>query len=137
MKPALKILRNRFQSLYSPKLQRQLMKLIYEITVFPLISTLSLYLISNLLDEELIRGQRLKEGGTYFKRREIHHNKFQNFVFVFFNNENETQNLRTKKNNENITMSTIALLFKCLHNHTIWIHMNFSFTIITIWQFFL
>ena len=100
MKPALKIFQNRFQSLYSRKLQRQLiklMKLINEITVFPLISTLSLYLISNLLDEELIRGQRLKKGRTYFKRREIHHNKFQNFVFVFFNNENKTQNLRTKK----------------------------------------
>ena len=45
------------------------MKLIYEITVFPLISTLSLYLISNLLGEVLIRGQRLKEEGAYFKVR--------------------------------------------------------------------
>ena len=35
------------------------MKLIYEITVFPLISTLSLYLILSLLVEVLIRGQRL------------------------------------------------------------------------------
>ena len=67
------------------------MKLIYEITVFPLISTLSLYLISNLLGEVPSRGQRLKEGGAYFKVREIHHVKFQNFVFVLFNNENETQ----------------------------------------------
>ena len=33
------------------------MKLIYEITVFPLISILSLFLISNLLGEVLIRGQ--------------------------------------------------------------------------------
>ena len=73
------------------------MKLIYENTVFPLISTLSLYLISNLLSEVLIREQRLKEGGAYFKVREIHHVKFQNFVFVLFNNENETQNLKTKK----------------------------------------
>ena len=38
------------------------MKLIYEITVFPLISTLTLYLISNPFGEVLIRGQRLKEG---------------------------------------------------------------------------
>ena len=53
------------------------MKLIYEITVFPLISTLSLYLISNLFGEVLIRGQ--------------------NFAFVLFNNENETQNLETKQ----------------------------------------
>ena len=81
------------------------MKLIYEITVFHLISTLSLYLISNLLGEVLIRGQRLKEGGAYFKVREIHHVKFQNFVFIFFNinNENETQNLKikTKQNKKN------------------------------------
>ena len=73
------------------------MKLIYEITVFLLINTLSLYLISNLFGEVLIRGQRLKEGGAYFKVREIHHVKFQNFVFVLFNNENETQNLKTQK----------------------------------------
>ena len=68
------------------------MKLIYEITVFPLISTLRLYLISNLLGEVLIRGQRLKEGDPYFKVREIHHVKFQN-KFKF-----ETQNYETKKN---------------------------------------
>ena len=77
------------------------MKLIYEITVFPLISTLSFYLISNVLDEVLIRGQRLEEGGAYFKVREIHHVKFQNFVLVLFNNENETQNPKTKKKNNN------------------------------------
>ena len=73
------------------------MKLIYEITVFLLINTLSLYLILNLFGEVLIRGQRLKEGPAYFKVREIHHIKFQNFVFVLFNNENETQNFKTKK----------------------------------------
>ena len=95
------------------------MKLIYEITVFPLISSLSLYLISNLLGEVLIRGQHLKEGGTYFKVREIHHIKFQNFVLVLFNNENETQNLKIKKKIENIKMSIIVSLFKCLYNHTI------------------
>ena len=75
------------------------MKLIYEITVFPLISTLSLYLISNLFGEVLIRGQ--------------------NFAFVLFNNENETQNLETKqkqtkknkkqkKNQKNINNSFIV-----------------------------
>ena len=77
------------------------MKLIYEITVFPVMSTLCLYLISNLLGEVLIRGKHLKEGGAYYKVREIPHVKFQNFVFVLFNNENETQNLnlKTKKKN--------------------------------------
>ena len=45
------------------------MKLMYEITVFPLISTLSLYLISNLFGEVLVRGQLLKESGAYFKVR--------------------------------------------------------------------
>ena len=39
------------------------MKLIYEIIVFPLINTLNLYLILNLLGEAPIRGQCLKEGG--------------------------------------------------------------------------
>ena len=80
------------------------MKLIYEITVFLLINTLSLYLISNLFGEVLIREQCLKEGGAYFKVREIHHIKFQNFVFVLFNNENETKNLKTKKQNKMKTL---------------------------------
>ena len=52
------------------------MKLIHKITVFSLISTLSLYLVSNLLGEVLIRGQRLEEGGVYFKLSEIYHIKF-------------------------------------------------------------
>ena len=73
------------------------MKLIYEITVFFLISILTLHLISNLFGEVLIKRQRLKEGGAYFKVREIHNIKFQNFVFVLFNNENETENRKTKK----------------------------------------
>ena len=73
------------------------MKLIYGITVFFLISTLTLHLISNLFGEVLIKRQRLKEGGAYFKVREIHNIKFQNFVFVLFNNENETENRKTKK----------------------------------------
>ena len=79
------------------------MKLIYEITVFSLISTFTLYLISNLFGEVLIRAQRLKEGDTYFKVREIHHIKFQNSVFVLFNNENETQNLKTKIKKKEMT----------------------------------
>ena len=45
------------------------MKLICEIIVFPLISTLSLYLISNVFGEVLTRGQRLKEGGAYFQSK--------------------------------------------------------------------
>ena len=56
------------------------MKLIHRITIFPLRSTLSLYLISIFFGEVLIRGQHLKEGGAYFKVREIHHIKFQNFL---------------------------------------------------------
>ena len=65
----------------------------YENTVFSLIKTLSLYLISNLFGEVLIRGQRLKEGSAYFKVSETYHIKFQNFLLVLFNNENETQNV--------------------------------------------
>ena len=72
------------------------MKLIYEITVFPLISTLSLYLILHLLGEVLIREQLLKEDlFQSLKVREIHKIKFQNFALVLFNYE--TQNLKTKK----------------------------------------
>ena len=53
------------------------------ITIFPLISTLSLYLVSIFFGEVLIKGQHLKEGGAYFNVREIHHIKFQNFVLSF------------------------------------------------------
>ena len=73
------------------------MKLISETVQFPQISTLSLYSILTRLDEVLIREKRLKEGGAYFKVREILHTNFQNFVFVLFNNKNETQKLKTKK----------------------------------------
>ena len=59
------------------------MKLIRRITIFLLISTLSLYLVSIFFGEVLIRGQHLKEGGAYFNVREIHHIKFQNFVLFF------------------------------------------------------
>ena len=52
----------------------------------------------------LIRGKRLEEGGAYFKVRDIHHIKCQNFVFVLFNKEietqNETKNLKRKKINK-------------------------------------
>ena len=58
------------------------MKLIYKITVFPLVSTLDLYLILNLVGALFIRGQRLKKDGSYFKVREKHHIKFQKFFFV-------------------------------------------------------
>ena len=90
------------------------MKLIYEITTFSLMSTLSFYLISNLLGEVLIRGQRLKEGGDYFKVREMHHVKFQNFVSVLFNDGNETQNLKTKKKKKkNMKRSKYQRQFHC------------------------
>ena len=92
------------------------MKLISETVLFPQISTLSLYSILSRLDEVLIRGIRLKEGGAYFKVREILHTNFQNFIFVLFNNKNETQKLKTKKKkkkkNENTKISTIVSLFK-------------------------
>ena len=77
------------------------MKLIYEIILFPLINTLSLYLILNLLGEVFIRGQCLKGGvgggGAYVKVKEIHHIKLQNFVFVPFSNENEAQKPQNQK----------------------------------------
>ena len=31
-----------------------------------------------------IRGWRLKEGGTYFKKRRVIHMKFENFVIISF-----------------------------------------------------
>ena len=36
-------------------------------------------------------------GCAYFKVRELDHIKFQDFVFVLFNSQNGTQNLKTKK----------------------------------------
>ena len=58
------------------------MKLIYETIVFTLKSTLSLHLISISFGEVLIRGQRIKEGGAYFKVREIHHISQKIFKFL-------------------------------------------------------
>ena len=72
----------------------------YGITVFLLISTLSLYLISNLFVQVLIRGQRLKQDGAYFKIREMYH---INFIFVLFNNEKKKQ---TNKQKEKKQMKT-------------------------------
>ena len=72
----------------------------YGITVLLLISTLSLYLISNLFVQVLIRGQRLKQDGAYFKIREMYH---INFVFVLFNNEKKKQ---TNKQKEKKQMKT-------------------------------
>ena len=76
------------------------MRLMYGITVFLLISTLSLYLISNLFVQVLIRGQRLKQDGAYFKIREMYH---INFIFVLFNNEKKKQ---TNKQKEKKQMKT-------------------------------
>ena len=47
------------------------MKLIYEIIIFPLINTLSLYLGFDLLGEVLIIGQRSKEGTFYFTSKAL------------------------------------------------------------------
>ena len=71
------------------------MKLICKMSLFPLISTLGLYLISKLVGAVLIRGQRLKEGGAYFKVSKIYHIKFQNFAFVLFNNKNDKKIIKT------------------------------------------
>ena len=100
------------------------MKLIYQITVFPLVSTLSLYLILNIAGVLVIRRQHLKKGGAYFKVREIYVVKFQKFSFVFIINENEAQNIvkkikKIKIKNKNIRISTTVSLFKCLCNHSI------------------
>ena len=57
------------------------MKLVCEITVFPLISTPGLYLISNFVSEVFIRGRRLKKRDAYFKVSKIYNIKFQNFIF--------------------------------------------------------
>ena len=43
-------------------------------------------------------------GCAYFKVRELDHIKFQDFVFVLFNNQNGTENVKTKtKQNKNKT----------------------------------
>ena len=81
------------------------MKLIYEITVFSLISTLSLYLLSNIFGEVLIRGQRLKEGGTYFKVREIHHLKFKNLFLSFSTIKMKQKTSKKKKKKKEIKTS--------------------------------
>ena len=59
-------------------------------------------------------------GCAYFKVRELDHIKFQDFVFVLFNSQNGTQNLKTKKTkkkqkekHQNIKISTIASFFNC------------------------
>ena len=93
------------------------MKLIYEITVFSLISTLSLCLISNLFGEVLIRGQRLKEGDAYFKVKEIHHIKqtsklcFCPFQQWKWNSKPRNQKKKKKGKHQNINNSFIAWLF--------------------------
>ena len=89
------------------------MKLIYEITVFSLISTVSLYLISNLLGGVLIGGQRLKEGRAYFKVKKIHQIEFQNFCFCSFqqwkwNAKSQKEKEKRKKKHPNINNSIIV-----------------------------
>ena len=48
--------------------------------LIPLVSTRDLYLILNLVGALLIREQRLKKGGAYFKVREIHHKVVKVFL---------------------------------------------------------
>ena len=49
---------------------------IFPLTAFSLIGAPGAYLILKLWDAALIGGRRLKEGGTYYKVREIIHEKF-------------------------------------------------------------
>ena len=53
-------------------------------TVFPLISASGTYLMSKFSVAVYIKGQRLKEGGAYFKKRRVILIKSENFVIVFF-----------------------------------------------------
>ena len=55
------------------------MKLMYEITVFPQVTSLNLYLISNLFAEVLIRGQCFKRGRRLFQSK----GNTSNFKFLF------------------------------------------------------
>ena len=75
------------------------MKSVYEITLFRPGSTLGLYLILNLVGALLVRGQRLKKGGAYFKVREIR------------------QVSKVFPCHKTIEISTIGS--KCLYNHII------------------
>ena len=52
--------------------------------IFPLISTPGAYLILKLWDMALISGWQSKEGGAYFKVREIIYMRFQKFEISFF-----------------------------------------------------
>ena len=88
------------------------MKLIYKITVFSLISTLSLCLISNLFGEVLIRGQRLKEGDAYFKVKEIHHIKQTSKLWKLKKKPpNKKKKKKKKGKHQNINNSFIVWLF--------------------------
>ena len=51
----------------------------YEITVFPQVTSLNLYLISNLFGEVLIRGQCFKRGRRLFQSK----GNTSNFKFLF------------------------------------------------------
>ena len=93
------------------------MILIHKITLFPLINTLSLYLILNIFFfEVLIRGQQLKEGGAYFNVTEA--NQISKLCFCPFQQwkwNAKPQNQKEKQiKNENAKISTIVSLFECL-----------------------
>ena len=61
------------------------MKLIDKITIFSLLRARSLYLISNLFGEALIRGQRLKEGeGCLFQGKGNTSHQTKNLCFCPF-----------------------------------------------------
>ena len=68
------------------------------ITIFPLISAVSTYLISRPYGVALIAGWHLKEEDAYFKAKGIIHMKFKNFVIFSFqttiNNCHTTDSLR-------------------------------------------
>ena len=91
------------------------MKLIYGITAFSLISTVSLYLVSNLLGGVLIRGQRL------FQSKGNISDRISKFLFLSLSTMKMKHKIskRKKKEEKNIQISTIVSLFKCFDNHTI------------------
>ena len=79
------------------------MKLIYEIIVFPLTTTLSLYLISNLFVEALIRGQRFNRGGCLFQDKENTLYQIPKLCFCLFQQwklNKKPQNQKKKKKKE-------------------------------------
>lgn len=75
----------------------------------------------------LISVQRLKRGRRLLESKEVRDKyqiKYQNFVFVLFNSENQTHNISANKpkqilKKEKIRIPGIVSLFKYLFNRTV------------------